>query len=105
MGERTNKGRALSRYLTGHTGIPFLTWNGLQSSIDAPYPYIIEVTTSRKLQHWTDHIKAMPEDRIGMSIRYDNDLPSVEQAWVGMQLRSFSALLECHYNTIRTENE
>lgn len=103
MGERSTKGKALTRYLTGHTGIPFLNWS--DGIIDAPHPYLIRVTTSRKLQNWYDLIRTMPEDKISMSIRYDNDLPSVEQAWVGMQLRPFVRLLECHYNTIRTENE
>lgn len=105
MGERRDKGLGLTRYLTGHTGIPMLSWNGAENSIDAPFPYLMEVTTSRKLQNWHDLIRALPENRLGMAIRYDNGMPSIEQAWVCMHLSQFVPILKAHYDTIRTENE
>lgn len=105
MGARTTKGAALTRYLTGHTGIPLLTWDGQHGRIDAPYPYQIDVTTSRKLQTWHDLLREELPAGIGINIRYDNGMPSIDQAWVGMQLRSFVPLLTAHYESIRTENE
>lgn len=105
MGVRADKGRSLARYLVGHSGIPLLTWNGLLGQVDAPYPYVIPVTTGRKLDHWHTAIRALPEDRIGIAIRYDNSLPSIDQAWVGMQLRPFTTLLTAHYDTIRHRGE
>lgn len=101
MGARTSKGLGLTRYLTGHTGIPMLRWDGLRSHIDAPPPYRIEVTTSRKLQNWHDLIREETPGQLGIVLRYDNGMPSMDQAWVGMQLHSFVPLLTAHYNSIQ----
>lgn len=101
MGVRTDKGKALTRYLTGHTGIPMLTWDGLQSRIDAPPPYLIDVTTSRKLENWHALLREQLPGGLSIAIRYDNGMPSLDQAWVGMQLRSFLPLLTAHYESIR----
>ena len=98
---RTGKGLALTRYITGTTGIPLLSWDGLHSSIDAPAPYRIEVTTSRKLQNWHDLIRAAPEMSQTMVIRYDNSLTDVSHAWVAMPLGGFAPLLAAHYETIQ----
>lgn len=100
MGVRRDKGLALTRYLTGVTGIPFLKWDGIVSSIDAPAPYDIDVVTSRKLQNWHDKLR---EEIPGVHIviRYDNGMPSLEQAWVGMRLRDFAPLLQAHYESRR----
>mgnify|MGYP006286550341 CR=1 FL=1 len=100
MGKRTDKGNALTRYLTGHTGIPFLKWDGITSSIDAPSPYEIEVTTARKLQLWHDLLR-QEKPGVHIVIRYDNGMPSLEQAWVGMRLRDFAPLLQAHYESRR----
>ena len=99
MAPRTDKGRALARYLTGKTGIPFLSWNGPQSQVDAPFPYKIEVTTSRKLQNWHDLIREDSPQNLEMKfvIRYDNGMESLEHAWVGMQLHTFVQLLQDNY--------
>ena len=101
MGIRTDKGKAITRYLTGHTGIPALSWNGGLGGVDAPPPYSIDVTTSRKLENWHELIRNGKPDGIGISIRYDMGMPSLEEAWVGMQLRSFIPLLTAHYESIR----
>ena len=91
---------ALTRYLTGQTGIPMLAWDGLQSCITAPHPYVIDVTTSRKLQTWHDHIRSEASGT-HIAIRYDRNMDSVSQAWVGMQLHDFVPLLTAHYETMR----
>ena len=101
MGERSNKGAALSRYLTGHTGMPFLMWNGSHSTIETPPPYKIEVTTSRSLENWHNLIRGIEGHKPQMAIRYDNALPDVSHAWVAMQLSGFVPLLTAHYNTIQ----
>lgn len=105
MGERRGKGLALARYLTGHTGIPLLSWNGAASKIDAPFPYTMEVATARKLDTWHAMIRGFPEDSVAMAIRYDHSVPTIDQAWVGMQLRPFTTLLAAHYDTIRHRGE
>lgn len=99
MGVRRDKGLALARYLTGTTGIPFLSWDGNDSRVDAPAPYSFDVTTSRKLQHWTDNI-VMDAPDLHFSIRYDNALPSVDKAWIATTLDRFVPLLQAHYDTI-----
>lgn len=101
MGARTDKGKALTRYLTGTTGIPFLAWDGRFGRIDAPPPYLIRVTTSRKLENWHDDIRHSLPGGLDISIRYDNSVPSLDQAWVGMQLHSFVPLLTAHYQSIQ----
>lgn len=101
MGARTDKGKALARYLTGHTGIPLLAWNGGQGIVDAPPPYRIEVKTARKLDDWHDAIRHAPSEGVAMAIRYDYSVPTLEEAWVGMQLRTFVPLLTAHYESIR----
>lgn len=107
MGVRSDKGKALTRYLTGATGIPFLAWNHAHSQIDAPYPYTFTVTTSRKLENWHDLIRGLDGPMPRAIIRYDNALPDVSHAWVGMKLSGFVPLLTAHYNTIadRIEKE
>lgn len=98
MGVRRDKGVALVRYLTGSTGIPLLSWDG--EGIAAPAPYEISVTTNRKLANWHELMRDLPADKPHMAIRYDNLLPNVSYAWVGMTLGGFAPLLQAHYNTI-----
>lgn len=107
MGARRDKGRALTRYMTGSTGIPFLTWDGTHSKIDAPSPYRIDVTTSRSLENWHDLIRGISGDAPSMAIRYDHSLSDVSEAWVAMRLSGFVPLLTAHYQTIsdRIEGE
>lgn len=102
MGVRTDKGRALTRYLTGTTGIPLLTWDVTNGRIDAPPPYSIDVTTSRKLQQWHDLIREYSDTGpLNVAIRYDYSIDSLESAWVGMNLRTFAILLTAHYESIQ----
>jgi hypothetical protein len=107
MGARRDKGRALTRYLTGSTGIPFLAWDGIHGAIDAPSPYKIDVTTSRSLGNWHDLIRGINSASQHMVIRYDYNMDSVADAWVAMKLGGFVPLLTAHYQTIsdRVEGE
>jgi hypothetical protein len=99
MGVRADKGRALSRYITGHTGMPLLHWNG--TTIESPPPYKFEVTTSRSLENWHNLIRGIEGYNPHMAIRYDNTLPDVSHAWVAMQLSGFVPLLTAHYKSIQ----
>lgn len=103
MGIRTDKGKSVARFLTGHTGIPLLSWDGAHSRVIAPPPYTFDVTTSRKLQNWHDLIRGYATSGTArqFAIRYDNSLESVDQAWVGMNLQTFTDLLSAHYERIR----
>lgn len=101
MGVRRDKGKAITRYLTGSTGIPFLLWDGIQNAIEAPAPYKIDVTTSRSLENWHNLIRSIEGDKPVMAIRYDNTLPDVSHAWVAMKLGGFVPLLTAHYNTMQ----
>jgi hypothetical protein len=102
VGGRNTKGMAVGRYLTGCTGIPMLSWDLSTARITAPPPYAIDVTTSRKLQNWYDLIRADTDAHtVHAVVRYDMSFDSVEQAWVGMNMRTFSKLLTAHYESIR----
>ena len=67
MGERTTKGNAVTRYLTGRTGIPMLTWDGQHSRIQAPPPYSFDVVTARKLQWWHDAVAGLRAEEAAAS--------------------------------------
>lgn len=99
MGGRRDKGMALARYLTGSTGIPFISWQGM--GVDAPAPYSFEVTTSKKLQLWHDQIWALPVDKPHCAIRYDGAMPDVGHAWVAMKLGAIAPLLALHHESIQ----
>lgn len=101
MGGRRDKGLALTRYLTGHTGIPLLSWDGGHGRVAAPPPYQFRVTTGRKLQLWTDSIREPIAGSMDFSIRYEYSMPSIDQAWVGMKMQTFVPLLTAHYESIR----
>lgn len=102
MGLRSSKGQGVARYLTGATGIPMLHWDSGTSRISAPPPYLLDVTTSRKLQNWHDLIRSDTDSHsMHAVIRYDMSIDSIEQAWVGMNMRTFSTLLTSHYESIR----
>lgn len=98
MGVRADKGRILARYITGSTGIPFVTWQGVGLSVPAPYE--AAVTTSRNLRNWQQDIATLPVDKPHIAIRYDRDLPDVAHAWVGMRLGAFAPLWQAHYENI-----
>lgn len=99
MGVRRDKGNALARYIVGSTGIPFIRWEGV--SLHAPSPYLFDVTTSRSLDNWHRIIREIDDDKPRMVIRYDNTLPDVSHAWVGMKLNGFLPLLTAHYESIQ----
>jgi hypothetical protein len=104
---RQDKGRAVARYITGSTGIPGCAWDGGHSSILMPYPYKIDVTTSKKLQHWHDLIRSYPDEspNINACIRFDAGIDVVSGAWVGLPLGQFSRLLAAHYESITAGTE
>lgn len=102
MGVRTDKIRALYRYMLGHTGMHGMSLDN--NVISLPYPYALTVTTSRKLQNWHDNLHYKNVDgRINIHIRYDNSLENVDNAWVGVPLHDFVKLLTAHVN--QTEQE
>lgn len=96
MGARRDKGLTVTRYLTGHTGIPLLSWDA-HEGLTAPHPYRIGLVTARSLGKWHDELNRLPVSDPHMVIRYDYSLGSVDEAWVGMTLGSFVPLLKAHY--------
>jgi hypothetical protein len=96
---RVERGRRVARYLTGHTGIPNLRYEFGQGIL-APYPYLIQVTSATAGWRFFQDIAEMPEDRIGMVIRNDAFLESIDSSVVGIKLHAFCKLMEAHYKTI-----
>ena len=109
MGVRANKGNAIARYMLGNTGIPGISWNSTTGSISMPYPYIIDLTTSRKLQNWHDRLASYPEaaSPIHACIRYDNGMDGIPSAWVGIKIDPFIQLITAHHESLvrNTEGE
>lgn len=102
MGERTTKGRALARYLLGHTGIPFLSWDGSTGgTITAPYPYQIDVSTAASNEAWRLRMMAdYDHSKLRFIIRYDNKFKTIDDAMVAMDMRTFVQLMKTHYETV-----
>lgn len=103
MGVRADKGKAVARYILGHTGIPGVAFAGSTNDIIMPLPYFADVTTARKLQLWHDRIAAPAGEGSlshNIAIRYDNNMASVADAWVGMTLHQFVPLLTAHYDHV-----
>jgi hypothetical protein len=96
---KTSKGASVSRFLTGTTGIPLLTWDYGQSEISAPPPYHIKVTTDAASWRFWKIVADLPQG-ISFVVRYDKYIHGVEDAVVGIRLSALAPLLEAHYNTI-----
>ena len=92
--KRTEKGKSVTRYLTGHSGIVNLRWDGLNNHIDGPYAYYLDVSTDGRADRFFQGIRELPDDeRIAAVIRYDKWIDGVDKAVVGCTLRTFAVLL------------
>ena len=99
--KRSDKGKAVTRYLGAASGIPLLFWDGNDSTIQAPYPYSARVSTDAATWRFFEYLREMPNNGVPFVIRYDKYLDSVADAIVGTRLSVFSGLLAAHYDTIR----
>lgn len=98
MGRRSDKGRRVTRYLTGHTGIPLLRYDGLTNTIEAPAPYSISLITDAKWWRFGERVAATNDQPgIPFVIRYDGYIDDIDNAIVGCNLRAFTQLLTKHY--------
>jgi len=99
--KRNDKGRAVTRYLTGHTGIPSLAWDGSTSMITAPPPYKPFVSTDNAWWRFRQYLD-LREDTVGIPfvVRYDKTINGVDKAIVGIHLDNFADLVKAHYETI-----
>ena len=105
MAPRSIKMNALVRYITGHAGLPMVSWRKPTSWLDMPWPYTALITSDRKTQRWMESLRDMPRDRISMAIRYDAYVGTVDEAMVLMRLSDAVKLLEAHYKTIKQGTE
>lgn len=97
---RTNKGKSVARYLTGHSGIPNLSYDPSAQEVKAPYPYSLALTTDATAWRFFHYVKELDEKSISAVIRYDKYLESVDQAVVAMKLGGFATILGAHYETM-----
>lgn len=104
MGFRDEKGKAIARYILGHTGIPTLAWTR-GGNMEAPPPYRIRVVTDRSLDRFRLTLEERTSGRLNIVVRYDGDIPELEDAWVGMRLSDFVQLLQAHYEANRDRVE
>lgn len=96
MGRRRDKALAVTRYLTGTTGIPFIRWDGVR--IESPSPYLIELTTDSVWDRFGSKVRATNEQLgIPFVIRYDGYVDGVENAIVGTNLKAFTQLLHNYH--------
>lgn len=98
MGARRDKMRAVTRYLTAHTGIPLISWDGSSALLDVPWPYAIIVSTDAKVQRWREALGLLPRNRMRASIRYDKWIDDIDDAEVVLPLSDYVRLLHTHYH-------
>lgn len=103
--KRGDKIRAIKRYLTAYSGIPLISWDGSSSQLDAPSPYFFVATTNANGWKFFEEIRELPEDKIGMVIRYDKYIDGTDNAVVGMRLSTLTSLLSVHYDSISSRTE
>lgn len=100
MSRRKDRINKVVRYLTGHTGIPGLSWTGPQSLLTAPFPYSFDMSTEHSLWRVAQKVRATADRRgIPCVIRFDMDTPNVPDAWVVLRLETYCELLALHYKT------
>jgi hypothetical protein len=99
--KRSDKGRSVTRYLTGHAAIPMLSWNGDDNTITAPPPYKPYVSTDGAWWRFRHYLDERQDDTgIPFVVRYDKSIPGVDNAIVGIHLRNFATILHAHYISI-----
>jgi hypothetical protein len=100
MTSKSEKGKRVTKYLTGRSAIPNLRYEAKSQEIEAPYPYSLTVTTDAAAWRFFHYVKELPHDKIAAVIRYDRYIDSVDEAVVAMKLEAFSTLLAAHYESI-----
>lgn len=98
---RSDKTRAVVRFLISRSGIPLISWDGIGNKIDAPPPFGFVISTDGAAWRFFQYVKELPSEGIHAAIRYDAHIDGVNNAVVGMSLETFATLLESHYNTVR----
>ena len=93
MGRRRDKGLAVSRYLLGQTGIPFIEWT--KEGISAPYPLRFDLQTEATHWKYWDAVKKLPDnDELPFVIRYDAYIENITDAVVTMKMHTFVRLIQ-----------
>jgi hypothetical protein len=100
MGVRRDKARAITRYLSGHSAIPTLYLDPDNTIISGPPPYGFRLSTDRNSVRFFHYIKEAPRGGINPVIRYDGEIPELEDAIVGIRLSEFVQLIAAHYKSI-----
>lgn len=97
--KRSEKGTRIARYITGHAGISDVRYSMDHGRvlIDLPAPYGTEVTTDRVSDRFFKSIRDNADNGLSFTIRYDGTIDGVDNAYVGMTLRTFTQLLKAHY--------
>lgn len=99
--KRSDKTRAVVRFLISRTGIPLISWDGIGNKIDAPPPFGFVMSTDAAGWRFFQYVKELPRDGIHAVVRYDAHIDGVNNAVVGMSLETFAILLESHYNRVQ----
>lgn len=96
MGVRNDKGRRISRLITGHTGI--VTQFDLTEGIIAPRPYSFTLCTDRHFGRHAQAVRDLSTYGIAGVIRFDNTFESVHDAWFTMRIDTALELIKLHHD-------
>lgn len=94
--KRAPKLEAVARYLVTHAGVPGISSDG-SSTLIAPYPLSIRVTTSLDYPYWLSDLSALSEKGVSMAVRHNRMHDSVADAQVLMRLSQFAPLLHDYW--------
>jgi hypothetical protein len=95
--KRADKLARVCRYLTGATGMTGIRYEASDNTIYLPYPHAGRLVTDRRQQRLFDYLKAAPDSKMNVVIKYDGDNPTVDETPVVMTLRTYSILLACYH--------
>jgi hypothetical protein len=101
--KRTDKGRAVARYLATEGGITTAKFEGIGNWIEMPHPYMAKVVTDRSLARIMEYLPQVKD--VGFVIRYDGNMKTVSDATVTMRIDAFAQLLAAHYEATKREGE
>lgn len=98
MTSRHDKGRQAARYLGSHSGIPSLGYS--EGIIAAPSEYLLTVSTIRSNDAVFASVREHEDDmRLHAHIKTTR-ANTIDNAPVGMTLRTFAVLLGAHYDSV-----
>lgn len=93
MGRRRDKGTRIANLITGKTG---LVTRMEPAGLVTESPYSFALASDRSLLRHSALVKALPLDGVHAVIRFDNDMPTIHDAWITFRIDTGLELIHMH---------